>query len=111
MIQDVIVDFFYSRTSVRSGAKRLLTRRLGLQKHMLQCQFYVKYPQLLRHYRKRCPPLRKQNQMTKLQADTRAAVWAAVQPGISEEIEYKSRYDKAMREYLQGLARASLCEW
>ena len=95
LLQEIINDFFVSETCVFSGQSRNL-RRLFRTKKELRCRFIASYPQLLREKAAISPELLRPTshlatRYTKLQASALAAVWAAKQPGFSEQREYDSR--------------------
>jgi len=93
-VQELIVDFFNENTSVFSGAT-LKTRRLLQSRTEWLQRFFALLPQMLRAKVVGHPELSRAGhfakQLTAMQANTLAAMWAAEQKGFDEVREVEER--------------------
>ena len=99
-----IVRFFESRTEILSGANTH-TRKLLMNKGLLEAEFYAELPALLRRAVQSDPDMRPDDEkaehvLTIMQKNVLAAECVSEQPDFSEAEEYKSRLDAELQRLL-----------
>ena len=105
-----VVSFFKKITHILSGATRH-TRQLAMKRTEVCFMLFAEWPALLRALYEKYPRVldrKGKKDMTILQKNVHAAIFASEQVGFSVEKEHQERLKKAQTEYARNLRKKQL---